>query len=590
MPRYCDIVMKGGITSGVVYPLAAVRLAEEYRFRNVGGTSAGAIAAAAVAAAEYGKRTRHGRGYDGIQELPEWLGGNLTSLFQPSRRMRPLLDAMISATTGGTMVKALAAPNSVPLAAVLGMVPGIALIVASALLESETTLRVFGIIGGALLVLAGILAGTAISYLWRLRALPRHYFGICSGNDRDGQAADPPLTRWLADLLDDLAGKDKDVPLTFGDLWRLEEPDGERGVNLEMITTCLTHGRPYKLPFEANEFWFRPNEFRDLFPERIVRWMEVHAEPPEIEIDDPGLRRLPRAADLPIVVAARMSLSFPLLIAAVPLYAINYERQPVRENQPERCWFSDGGITSNFPIHFFDSPLPRWPTFAINLLSLPEGRSLDEDEGNNIWMPDDNSAGREERWDCWGKEKPLMQGIRFGSSIFHTAQNWLDSRQMGVHGYRDRIVHVYLDENEGGTNLKMDREVIERISERGAEAASLLRHRFAVPAPPETVLGWENQRWIRYRTFMQLLEGAGTRLRTSYLDESVEGRTMTELNQRPVRQHPPGYPWGTQSQRARANQATEALLALFPESEAGKASFAHDAPSPSPELRVMPRF
>jgi hypothetical protein len=89
---------------------------------------------------------------------------------------------------------------------------------------------------------------------------------------------------------------------------------------------------------------------------------------------------------------------------------------------------------------------------------------------------------------------------------------------------------------------------------------------------------------------MQLLEGAGTRLRTSYLDESVEGRTMTELSQRPVRQHPPGYPWGTQSQRARANQATEALLALFPESEAGKASFAHDAPSPSPELRVMPRF
>ena len=41
--RYCDIVMKGGITSGVVYPPAICRLAEHYHFKNIGGTSAGAI-------------------------------------------------------------------------------------------------------------------------------------------------------------------------------------------------------------------------------------------------------------------------------------------------------------------------------------------------------------------------------------------------------------------------------------------------------------------------------------------------------------------------------------------------------------------
>jgi len=44
----CDIVMKGGITSGVVYPLALVELAKTYRFSNIGGTSARAIAAAAA--------------------------------------------------------------------------------------------------------------------------------------------------------------------------------------------------------------------------------------------------------------------------------------------------------------------------------------------------------------------------------------------------------------------------------------------------------------------------------------------------------------------------------------------------------------
>jgi len=42
--------MKGGITSGVVYPLAIDELARTYKFKNIGGTSAGAIAATAAAA------------------------------------------------------------------------------------------------------------------------------------------------------------------------------------------------------------------------------------------------------------------------------------------------------------------------------------------------------------------------------------------------------------------------------------------------------------------------------------------------------------------------------------------------------------
>ena len=59
MPRYCDIVMKGGITSGVVYPAAVVEIAKDFTFKNVGGTSAGAIAAAITAAAER-RRARDG--------------------------------------------------------------------------------------------------------------------------------------------------------------------------------------------------------------------------------------------------------------------------------------------------------------------------------------------------------------------------------------------------------------------------------------------------------------------------------------------------------------------------------------------------
>jgi predicted acylesterase/phospholipase RssA len=46
--RKCDIVMQGGVTSGVVYPGLVCKLAEHYDFQNIGGTSAGAIAASRV--------------------------------------------------------------------------------------------------------------------------------------------------------------------------------------------------------------------------------------------------------------------------------------------------------------------------------------------------------------------------------------------------------------------------------------------------------------------------------------------------------------------------------------------------------------
>ena len=51
----CDVVMKGGITSGVLYPTALYAIGQRYRIRGVGGASAGAIGAALGAAAEYGR-------------------------------------------------------------------------------------------------------------------------------------------------------------------------------------------------------------------------------------------------------------------------------------------------------------------------------------------------------------------------------------------------------------------------------------------------------------------------------------------------------------------------------------------------------
>jgi predicted acylesterase/phospholipase RssA len=66
--------MKGGVTSGVVYPRLVAELASRYRFRNIGGTSAGAIAAAACAAAEYGRSHGKPGAFAELDKLPKTLG------------------------------------------------------------------------------------------------------------------------------------------------------------------------------------------------------------------------------------------------------------------------------------------------------------------------------------------------------------------------------------------------------------------------------------------------------------------------------------------------------------------------------------
>src|SRR5436190_9804135 len=106
--RFCDLVMKGGITSGVVYPLAAVELAKAFRFKNIGGTSAGAIAAAATAAAELGRGSPKG-GFRLLQDLARFLGQkapgdpnpNLFHFFQPQKSTKPLFDVCVAALGNG---------------------------------------------------------------------------------------------------------------------------------------------------------------------------------------------------------------------------------------------------------------------------------------------------------------------------------------------------------------------------------------------------------------------------------------------------------------------------------------------------------
>src|SRR5215210_3658691 len=103
----CDIILKGGITSGVVYPLAVTELARTYRLRNIGGTSAGAIAAALAAAAEHGRGNPQG-GFPRLAKIPDFLAEKLVSLFQPSPTARPAFQTLLTwISPGGKIRKAL---------------------------------------------------------------------------------------------------------------------------------------------------------------------------------------------------------------------------------------------------------------------------------------------------------------------------------------------------------------------------------------------------------------------------------------------------------------------------------------------------
>jgi len=56
------------------------------------------------------------------------------------------------------------------------------------------------------------------------------------------------------------------------------------------------------------------------------------------------------------------------------------------------CGFSDGGICSNFPLHLFDSALPRWPTFGLNLRETRADREY-KSLKDHVWMPGSNRGG-----------------------------------------------------------------------------------------------------------------------------------------------------------------------------------------------------
>jgi hypothetical protein len=94
---------------------------------------------------------------------------------------------------------------------------------------------------------------------------------------------------------------------------------------------------------------------------------------------------LPEPEDLPVVVAVRMSLSFPVLLSAVPLYAVDYIAENMRlTNGPSGAGFPMAGSAAIFLFTFLTLRCrdgqrleSTWPTnirITIRVFTFPGKR------------------------------------------------------------------------------------------------------------------------------------------------------------------------------------------------------------------------
>lgn len=630
--RFCDLVMKGGITSGVVYPKAISRLAREYRFRSIGGTSAGAIAAAVTAAAEYRRRQDKTReGFDILSKLPAELqadvpgsrGTKLLSLFQPQAGTRRLFSVLVLALNRGSTL-------SRAVAIVAGLLRAYWLATAASLVVAIAArwagLDWGGVVLLLLFALVGFIGFSLCSDI--TRRMVANGYGLCTGLTADPK--NPALTPWLHELIQRTAGLETKDPLTFGMLWNAADPPQvwpelrasgkpQRSIDLQMFSTNLGHGRPYIFPLAEDDssstaalfpnrerLFFNADELGRYLPPDVLDWMirkgELYVADPARGDREPaleeatrlGLREVPRPADFPVILAARMSLSFPFLFAAVPLWSIDYN-PPAGKRHFRKCWFSDGGISSNFPMHLFDGLAPRWPTFGINLEPEIKERTGTADE---VYLPMSYREGYGERWDHFDEGKGAAKKLGgFVSAIVGTMQNWNDNSLARMPGVRDRIARVRLKDGEGGLNLNMKAEDIDAVVQRGERAAEKLIARFSPPTPQAQAQGqgWDEQRFIRLSVLLKMLAARAPSVAmaldtscshaTSYVDLisrwTGDGTTADPMA-------PPGYA------QAFSRQEADVLLALI--TKLKELSLAMDKkesqtafhPIPMAELRVRP--
>jgi hypothetical protein len=646
--------MKGGITSGIVYPRAISQLHSRYDFHSIGGASAGAIGAALTAAAQYGEYQQRRDpdrpgGFDALTAASEQIAapGVLQGLFQPSRgtswafrllfglqragkswpaRIRVALTWISRHFWSQVLVAA-----GIAFGGCLGVLYGF-----GGSLDDQRwygwVLLAPGVIVTALLGLVGALL---IRLLRTVRGLPATFYGACTGMPAPG-GQEEALTQWLHRQIQACAGRtDGDAPLTFADLRRPRRADEK--IVLEMMTTDLSAARPLNLPFVGESFLYSPAEFARLFPVEVLEHLERSSTPAPAGIAagsgagpaagaPADLRTFP-GQDLPVIVGTRMSLSFPVLICAVPLWV-----QGSGGAAPIRHWFSDGGIASNFPMHFFDAWLPSRPTFGLDLVPAPRGeqgrrervrrprRTVTPTAAATAGpVPGTAGAASDSVPDATefppgafapaaaaslaaeppvplaaaeviatgGQRVRTVAQIRslvgFLLQILDTSLNWRDTLQAELPGFRDRIRSIQLPDGTGGIHLTMSPDQIAHLAASGGAAGDDFLSTF----------DWDEHLFARFTLLMRQLQQNlvgttdTTTMAKAFTPEFQE--LLATLGERFGDRAAGGYnnAWGVA-----ARDRTTALLGIAQGwAAAPSLSFIQgDDPTPPPVMRMAPKI
>jgi len=432
---------------------------------------------------------------------------------------------------------------------------------------------------GVLVALAGLVLALLLRLLGAASTdLVGNDYGLCPGIRQPG-GGPQGFTDWLAQLIQQAAGREvDDDPLTFGDL---DKPPGDNAppIRLAMITTSLMDERPYSLPLDTDRFFFDRKEWDRIFPARVMAFLLANCRPFTPPSGDEGeFYYFPERAHLPLIVAARMSLSFPGLISAVPLWTRDFTLIGQADKEKlRRCLFSDGGVTNNFPIQFFDHLFPNSPTFAISLDEYDPKRNYDQ-----VWLPSLAMSGI---------QLPIMPFSGLGdflARLFYSAQNWQDNLQGTLPGYRECIVHVVLKPDEGGVNLNMSEATIRKLTDFGRQAGILLRDKFDM----------DQHRWRRFLVSMARMEQTLDEVARAY--EQVPGQFGKFLDDYVQEEAPylspvvPGErPPYSQDTKARVDEMLERARRLV---ELGKiwrtppTIRGGEIPRPATDLRITPRY
>lgn len=682
--RFCDLILNGGVASGVVYPWAIVELARHYRFRSIGGNSVGAMAAALAAAAEYGRCWGQTNSFEVLRRTPEDLAeemdgrSQMLRLFQPSPGLRRLFECFLIG------VRHLNAPKHqrsrfpwlLTLRDVLGqyglgglwllgslllLLPAIALsshpvqwaglvlLAAGGLVAAEFAARGRQSPGRAWIVIAlvafvvlahataavflswrlatssvpqwwgwsgllpalGVLGWTVVVLaVWALRLWPElrtfkeNRFGLCTGKAQPAtpgaQPTDKALVEWLHEGIQRAAGRERESrPLTFAELWSAPRgaalAAGCESISLEMFSTNVTLARPVSWPLRDRNtrLFFRREDWEHIFPPTLLNAAWDAAKPyaphaprdPRPGKETEGLREVP-CGDLPIAIAARLSLSFPLLFSCVQVWAIDYEHPSGAVLRP--CLLTDGGVCTNFPIHLFDAAHPQWPTFGLQL-----SRRRETHRNRSIWLPRLHLEGREDNWlrDMPEKGKSAgLLGLLFG--IVSTALDWNDSLTSRLPHVRNRVLRMDLRSGEGQLNIAMPgRTILHMAAEYGTAGGRELVRRFVAEAG-KPARAWQEHLYVRA---LNQLRALGEHLRGYASDVTAAGFTqpLADVLAAAVRDRPldggltdlAGDPLGPDAQRA-LQEAVGAVAALAELLERCQPRFGPYQPVPPATIRM----